>query len=380
MVIYELSYESAIKDNESHQVFAQIDINGAQIESNVQSYDLQILPPNPIFISPPLEIVRENDASLSDTLSELDKFKPKKQHVEILVEFPDGYPRPLNRTTLYVDGIVSDERIKPPFDSFTWDLTPYENSEDYILTVEVEDSLGLKSTSIAQKIRITVKRSPQQVFSTLINNAPIISGAAAAFAGGFLLLVLIVKGHIRPRPFGRRRKKRRKTKMQPSSTAALARETPGRETKTKSRFTKFINKFSRTMRHQQPGQISQAKNVVAYLEYIGKNKLDNEHEPIPVKIGVTTFGRDHTKVTTTLDDNAVSNLHARLVVNTEGICQLFDEGSIAGTWINYRLVPTDGEPVHHGDIIHIGRTGLQYKIKNKDMIPKPVVLPLESDS
>ena len=45
------------------------------------------------------------------------------QPLEIIVEFPDGHPRPLVRTTLYVDGQIAAENTAEPFNAFTWDLT-----------------------------------------------------------------------------------------------------------------------------------------------------------------------------------------------------------------------------------------------------------------
>lgn len=124
--VYALSYELKIRNSEPHQVYAQIIFDGTRLTSEPQDFDLQVLPPNPIFISPPLQIFRANKSAIVDTLNETAEYTPKEQILEILIEFPDGRPRPLTRTTLYVDGSIADENTTDPFATFTWDLTAYE--------------------------------------------------------------------------------------------------------------------------------------------------------------------------------------------------------------------------------------------------------------
>ncbi len=377
--VYSLIYESGIRNSDPHQVFARVNLKGTQIDSESHDFDLQVLPPNPILISPPIEIIRENDASLSDTLSDIDEYTPTSQKLEILVEFPDGRPRPLVRSTLYGNGEVIDEKTSPPFNILTWDLTPYETSSQQILQVEVIDSLGLRNSTIEQSVQITVKQSPQRIISTLIDNAPIIAGAAAALAGGVLLLVLVVKGHIHPRAFGNQRKRRkRKNKIKPVTGSASI-DSHLQKTKQSKRLFSISSKgITLLSRRSRSDKKHPSPKVVAYLEYLETNGTGKNPGPIPVKVGETTFGKDSTKASITLDDNSLSNLHTRLVVSSDGTCLLFDEDSIAGTWLNFIPVSSGGEIVHHGDIIHIGRIGLCYKITNKDLIPKPVVLPVES--
>jgi hypothetical protein len=374
--VYTLSYESGIRNSDPHQISARINVEGRQIESETQNFELQVLPPNPIFISPPLEIIRADIASLSDTLSEITAYTPTIQTLEVLIEFPDGRPRPLQRSALYVDGEIVDEKTQAPFETFTWNLVPYKNSGSHVLQVEAEDVLGLRSTSIEQTIQITVKQTPQRVLFTLVDNAPVIAGAAAALAGGILLLVLVVRGHIRPRTFGARRKKRnKKEELQPIQNGAQSEPSTIRRAPSRRRFSNWVNQISRSQQESRSARLPQSSNLIAYLEYLEQDQASLE--PIAVKIGETTFGKDPTKATYVLNDNAVCDLHARLVVNQEKIALLFDEGSIAGTWLNFAPVSAGGQQVRHGDIIHIGRIALCYKITDKEAIPKPVVRPLE---
>ena len=67
---------------------------------------------------------------------------PRQQTLDVMIEYPDGHPRELKYSRLYVDGVLLVEHIIAPFNSFTWDLTGYKTTARHILTVEVQDSLG----------------------------------------------------------------------------------------------------------------------------------------------------------------------------------------------------------------------------------------------
>jgi hypothetical protein len=67
---------------------------------------VDVQPPNPILVSPPLQIKRQ--PSPDDPYNE-EALLPAKQNIEILVEFPDGHVRELKHTALYVDGQIVDE-------------------------------------------------------------------------------------------------------------------------------------------------------------------------------------------------------------------------------------------------------------------------------
>lgn len=84
--------------------------------------------------------------------------------------------------------------------------------------------------------------------------------------------------------------------------------------------------------------------------------------------------------TITFNDEALDDLHARMILTPEGKYKIFDEGSAAGTWVNYEPVSSEGVQLSHGDIIHIGRVGLCFKFGDKKQIPKPVVIPLEPET
>jgi hypothetical protein len=372
--VYSLSYESQIRNGDSHQISAEIKTNDLEIASQPQNFNLQVLPPNPMFLSPPFEVFRANRSTFSETLSEEAAYIPTEQPLEILVEFPDGLPRSLVRTVLYVDGEIADENSTPPFDRFKWDLNDYTTNSTHIIQVEAFDSLGLSGVSIENTVEITVQRTPQSVITTLAKNAPLIAGAAAAVAGGILILVLIVRGRIKPKAFGRRRLKKKgadyndldkKTAPQP-----ISQDIPVQ----RRRISYWVNRFA------WPKRASQPQKPIAYLEMFGEIKGNSQKLHIPISSDEITFGRDPKLATATFNDLSIEDLHARIRVNPQGEITIHDEGSTAGTWVNFSPISTEDVILSHGDIIHIGRIGLCLKLTDKNQIPKPVIRSQEHPS
>ena len=135
---YFLAYDSQITTSGSHQVSAEVNLNGTNTTSQVQTFDLEVLPPSISFISPPMEIERISP----EEESEPENLVPDLQEMEVFIEFPDGHPRSLKRTTFFVDGEEVETNRTEPFEQFTWDLSEYTASGEHILAVEVEDDLG----------------------------------------------------------------------------------------------------------------------------------------------------------------------------------------------------------------------------------------------
>ena len=370
--IYDLSYQSKIKEAGSHQISAKIELDDLTIRSEAQTFDLQVLPPNPILISPPQQIVRADRRDFSDTMNETEPdYTPKTQTIEVVVEFPDGYVRPLVRTSLYVDGRLADENTAPPFETFTWTLDEYLSSGEHILRVEAVDSLGLSGLTIETPVQVTILQTPQTVAVTLARNGPLIAGVLAAVSGGILLLVLILGGHIRPREFGRRGKngKSRKERQKAASDPVTQPVSVPRPytAPARGRFSAWANRFSLPQRRK-------TGESPAYLEAMS-GSAGIAFDRIPLTEARITIGRDPQQAAITLEDTSVSALHA-ILQRTNGIFMLQDTGSQAGTWINYEPVALDGTPLHHGDIIHIGRVPLLIVYSDANRIPKVKIVDL----
>ena len=87
-----------------------------------------------------------------------------------------------------------------------------------------------------------------------------------------------------------------------------------------------------------------------------------------------TIGSDAALAVIRLDEPSVAPLHARLTTNDKGTISLMDKGSIAGTWLNYTLVPPEGCTLTHGDLIHFGRVGFRFTYREPKHIPQLVIL------
>ena len=117
---YRLTYNSGILTSGNHTLAAQASLDGVTIVSPALTFSLDIQPPNPILVDPPQQIVRHAPDERSTALT---AFVPGRQAIDIIVEFPDGRPRPLASTALLVDDQQVAENTSEPFTHFTWDLS-----------------------------------------------------------------------------------------------------------------------------------------------------------------------------------------------------------------------------------------------------------------
>ncbi len=119
--------------------------------------ELTVLPPNPVLLSLPGAITRA-ETRVSDQNKYL--LIPLNQPILVAVEFPDGHERKLASSRLFVDGELVQENRMEPFNQFTWDLTPYEESGSHTLRVEVTDTLGLSRSTISTPVELEVQYRP----------------------------------------------------------------------------------------------------------------------------------------------------------------------------------------------------------------------------
>jgi hypothetical protein len=121
--IYQLGYDSQVSTAGTHQVAAQVMAGSELVVSNTQSFELNIQPSVPAFLSLPAEIVRSYSSLPTPGEGAVQPVLiPARQDVSIQVTFPDGHERPLTRSSLYVDGTLQAENTAPPYDQFEWDI------------------------------------------------------------------------------------------------------------------------------------------------------------------------------------------------------------------------------------------------------------------
>ena len=98
--------------------------------------------------------------------------------------------------------------------------------------------------------------------------------------------------------------------------------------------------------------------------------------PLPLSAEAITLGSDPQQASLVINDPSVQGLQARMLPQ-EGSFHLEDAGSTAGTWVNYTQIPPEGVTLMHGDLVHLGRSGFRFTLREGGRRPKPTVQPLE---
>lgn len=359
---YRLEYTSTVNTSGMHSLEVQIKQGTQTLNAAQQSFEINIQPPNAFLFSPPMQIVRQPppDDPYNDEV-----LVPNEQPLSIIIEFPDGHPRPLARTALYVDDEVVAVNEREPFDRFTWDIRSYTSSGLHQLKVEAVDSLGLARVSLNVPVAITVIHPPRGVSAILARYRVAITAGAISLTG-LLLLAILFWGHILrlPSPANRREERRRYLDpvTQPLPTHPKDGERPA------VRASRML--WSR------PAKPPAAPAYLVKLNAAGEPINGN---PIPLITQEITFGADPVQAIIVLDDESISPLHARLRQTVEGEFILADQGSIAGTWVNYEPLDRDGRPLKHGDVIHFGQLKYRFTLREAPALPPPTITPEASE-
>jgi hypothetical protein len=344
---YHLTYSSGVLTSGSHSLTAQVNLSGEKITSAALPFDLNIQPPNPILVSPPVQIVR---AAPDERTTAISSFLPSVQPISIIIEFPDGRKRPLASTTLYVDGKKVAENTTEPFTQFIWDISGYSVSGQHTLTVEAVDSFGLSKISLGLPVIVTIIQPQVGLLPYLSRNSRWVALVAILVAGLGLGLTLTLNW---------------KRKFNP--------DVAGRG----------FHRDPLTQKIQSDGQrhglhlpwARPAKPAEAYLVRLKDDGQPITSPPVPVITPGMTFGSDPIQATRILDDPSVSPLHARLTVKN-GEYILTDEKSGAGTWVNYEPLTTPRH-LQHGDVLQIGRFSYRFMLRKPPERPAPKITPTQ---
>ncbi len=368
--IYTLTYTSSLATAGDHTFGVDIKSSQETIHAQDQTFNVDIQPPNPIFVSPPLQIKRQppvDDPYNTETLL------PEQQNIEIIVEFPDGHPRDLKRTTLYVDGQVVDENTSEPFGTFVWKLTPYEKNGQHQIIVEAEDGLGLKKSSIGIPITLTVIQPPRGLQALLARYRSYLVLGAISLAGIALLVILLV-GRSGGELFKKRREKRKRFEdplTQPVAALTEPPTSPIKKSKTVPRRAGWLRATHKA---------SRVPEAPAYLRRLTNGSEPASSLPIPVLEKDMTFGTDPVQCKYVLDDPSISPLHARIKQTADGGFMIYDHGSVAGTWVNYEPITREGQRLAHGDRIHFGQLMYRFDLNRPPAEFEPKVISKKSAS
>ncbi|HNB51054.1 MAG TPA: FHA domain-containing protein [Anaerolineales bacterium] len=367
--IYTFKYSSQIVTQGEQSLSVEIETPTFVAASTPLTFPLDILPPNPILVSPPGELYR---SILTDArTNQMTGYTNEAQDLEILIEFPDGYERPLARTTLYVNGKIADENTEAPFEHFTWNLSDITASGRFELQVEAVDTRGMSSISLPNTVDITVQQLPQGFAAEISRQGSYVSAAVVLVSGAVLIVVLVMvmrRRHQDPTQTGQWKK--RKLRKWGSKDKTPPRKDADAQRKARPGWAQF------PWTHSTTPTRGRAPDPVAYLERVyDSNSLEamTPTQPIPILNNVVTLGTDPTKATLILDEPSIAAQHARLRRDREGNFFVLDHGTVAGTWINYTMANGKEIRLQHGDLIHLGRVGYRFRMKNPPKAYEPVI-------
>ena len=360
--VYNLTYTSALTNAGDHTLGLYVEASEGRIPALDKTFSVDIQPPNPIFVSPPLQITRQ--PSEEDPYNR-EALVPAQQNIEIIVEFPDGHERELKRTSLYVDGQIVMENKSAPFESFVWDLSAYHSSSQHEIIVEAEDVLGISKQSIGIPVTLTVVQPPRGIQAFLARYRSYLVIGAIALAGLALLGILLRgrTGNTSPRERRENRQRFEDPLTQPVVSLTEPPISAKKKTKTEPRRTGWLQ--------PKPARVAEAP---AYLIRLTNGGEPASVSPIPVQEKDMTFGTDPVQSKRVLDDASISPLHARIKQTDDGVFIIYDHGSVAGTWVNYEPVMREGRRLSHGDRIHFGQLVYRFDLSRPPAESEPKVI------
>lgn len=380
--VYRLEYTSQAATAGAHQISAQVSLPEGLLNSPPQAFEVNLQPPSPVLVTPPVVITRSfvstaTSGEMAPSDLATSELTPAEQSLTLAVAFPDGYPRPLVRSTLIVDDQVVAENTEPPFDTFRWDLRPYTQNSLHTLRVEVVDSLGLVGQSAETVVQVTAPTPEQGLIVAFESKRLLVVGLGVLIAGSVLALVLIVGGRIRPQAAGHRQKAARgkaatRQRMERDPVTQPVAITPASSLDGQARAT-ISSWLGRRDRHAPQLASEQPLAFLIPLVEAGAATLPT---PLPLGAETVTLGSDPQQASLLIEDPSVEGLHARLAP-LQNSFHLVDAGSVAGTWINYTPIPADGIILEHGDLVHFGRSGFRFTLRNGSHRRKPTAQPLE---
>ena len=363
--IYMITYTSGLTTSGSHTLGLYVESAQGRIPALDQSFDVDVQPPNPIFVGPPLQITRQPPAE--DPYNP-DILNPTQQELEIIIEFPDGHPRDLKRTTLYVDEQIVAENTAAPFDKFVWDISTYMETGQHQMVVEVEDVLGLTKSNLATPVTLTVRQAPRGLRPFLARYRSYVVLSAIGLAGVALMAILL-RGRRRGTSTIERIETRKRFEdplTQPVAAISEPTVPAARKIKTQPRKPLAPGWI--------PSKSARMQEAPAYLIRLTNGGEPASAMPIPIAGKEMTFGTDPVQSMRVLDDPSIAPLHARIKQTDEGIFMIFDHGSIAGTWVNFESVTRDGRRLRHGDRIHFGQMVYRFDLNRPPAESEPRVI------
>ncbi len=388
---YEATYTSQVVDSGSHSLQVEVNRSGQVLTSSVTNYSIDVQPPTPIFLTPPISIERTwtaNDNGDKELL-------PKTINIQYMVEFPDGHTRDLEKAVLYMDGEVVAQNASPPFSGFILPLEAVEESKTIQLQIEVVDELGLSQRSIQIPVQVMVEQTGIGQWLKPANLVKLGIGAAGLLViAGIVFIVLrlrkngrVVKHEGRKFAPNKHRKapldRMAAQKIGSKPTRQLVRKpaiTHERQIPEKQPLRRVTPDAVNAPKTPTPENVMPARKPIhpassapARLVWVGEDGKVLANSPLSLVLEDVTIGNDPSLVTQYIDAPSLSAIHARLKCSQQGEWHLYDNNSIAGTYVNYNPIDKKGVSLQHGDLIQLGTVSFRFELANPTKIPRPII-------
>ena len=341
---YQVGYPSQVTDPGEHEFDVTVYYESLELKAATQSFEVQLRPPNPIFLSPPSLIEQNWDIPGNAIEPQL---QPEYAHLSLLIEFPDGIQRTIVSSKLYIDGEFYEENTSAPFDRFEWYIGNTTETATHTVYAEITDGLGFTSQTVEIPITLEVGDKPLAFFS----NTRLVVAVAISMAALILVAVITLSG-------------RRRNLLLEQREAAKAFNDPLTQ-------PVYISQDGAESIAQPPiqEQVAIDPGISQYMEEISPARLiflsenaPNEPEKVIVLEGdEITIGRSKREADVVVDRPTIHPLHARIRKDAQGNLTLFDCDSETGTWIRYAPVGKHGARLQDGDLIQFGQEVFRFE-------------------
>ncbi|RCK73003.1 MAG: hypothetical protein ANABAC_1148 [Anaerolineae bacterium] len=355
--VYALRYLTSPEGGSERQLEAEVQIGETVIRSQPVDFRINLQAPNVVFLAPPAEILRQLPENASAIANSTEDLNPQTFRLNLLIEFPDGRPRAITRLRVYVDNQLILDQLEPPFDSFVWNLSEYRQSGQHVLQAEIMDEFGMTARTVATPILVKVNRPVPAPSKIVSRNLPLIILTLGFFAVAFLALVLTLRGQFVPtsqrlsRRLGLQKKQPLDPLTQPVPIAPLP-------------LSKM--NVNRSGEARSPSTPPAKPTVFALLYRLGDSLTEDTGGAFTMVTDQLTIGSNALQNLLVIDDSTVEGSHARLERQADGKFRIYDLGSLMGTWVNYTPVSQEGVTIEDGDLIHIGRVGFRFRVRQSN--------------
>ena len=305
-------YQSKIRTSGEYQLQIRADLEESPtLQSIPATLTLDIQPTKLSLINLPnsLEILYNNDGS----------FQPAQLPLEVLIEFPDGYPRSILNSTLFVNGERVSSNTMPPYGSFVLNLEDYMDSTELKLEVRLQDEFGLQGRTPIQTIALDVLKPETDRNGTWFSSPWLWIG--------LLLLAGLVAFLIFRMPFPKRK-------------------SPEEVIVSEPKIDKMVEKA--------PLSSPVLEKTFGNLTRLDSDQTPSAEKPHLLTKEIILIGRDPSLANLVLDDPSIEPLHAEIHFFADGRIRLTDFNSISGSYVNFKPVGSHGTPLQHADLVHFG--------------------------